>query len=222
MNTQPYNRKSIKVITGPATLAVSLSDMKDYLRVDDTSDDDLITAFLNASIESIKEEIKRSLITETLEFTLDWFQFDESYYQCEMHMGGAYTGYSRPFRNDGYSSYIDIPYSPIQSITTLNTFDRANTESTLSSSVYELDERGGRIYLNDNQVWPADLRDREAVKIRYVAGYGDNPSDIPAPITQSIKMHVGNMYDCRDACEIPKACMAMLTPYKRLDYLEWI
>lgn len=208
------NRKSLNIITAPAVLAVSVADMKSYLRVDTSDDDDLIQAFIESATEYIKQYIRRSLITETLELTMDGFGTAE--YDPLIKLGaGVHTG-SYAYLT-GYGNEFDLPFCPIQSITSIKTYDRDNTESTYSSANYELDETGGRVYLNEGYTWPSNLRAREAVKVRYVSGYGDAGSDIPAPITQAIKLYVGKMYDCREACEMPDMCKSLLAAYKLYD-----
>jgi hypothetical protein len=213
-----FNRKTVSVITAPATLAVPLSDMKDYLRVDTSDDDTLITDLINAASETIKQYIRRSLITETLELSADGFT--EVGDEKLLAIGpGVHTG-SKNYYLD-YPDEIELPFLPIQSVTSIKTFNRSNTEATFSSSNYELDEKGGRVYLNEGQTWPSDLRAREAVKIRYVAGYGDASSDIPEPILASIRLYVASMYDCRGACEMPELCKKTLAPYKILDNMAY-
>lgn len=211
---QRVNRKSLKIVTSPAALAVSVADMKEYLRVDTNNDDDLIQSFIESATEYIKQYIRRSLITETLELTMDGFGAAE--YDPLLKLGsGVHTG-SYVYLS-GYGNEFDLPFNPIQSITSIKTYDRDNTESTFPSASYELDETGGRVYLNEGYTWPSNLRHREAVKVRYVAGYGDASTDIPAPIIQAIKLYVGKMYDCREACEMPCMCESLLMPYKLFD-----
>jgi hypothetical protein len=214
-----YNRKTIKIITKPATAVVSTSDMKDYLRVDTSDDDSLIDGFIEASSVMHRNYLKRSLITETLELTMDGFGSLETDGDERLANLGAGTHIASVPYVLGTGNSVELPFAPVQSITSLKYFDRDNTEATYSSSKYELDEEGGRLYLNEGETWPSNLRNREAVKIRYVSGYGDAASDIPAPIVQSIKMHVGKMYDCREACGMTESCKTLIAQYKLIDYL---
>ena len=221
MSRTYFNRKTVKVITPPVASPISLEDMKKYLRVDDAADDDLIQSFIDAATESMKQYLKRSLITETLEFSMDGFGVSDSASDHKLDRLGPgvhTTSYPDVL---GRGNEVDIPFLPIQSVTTVKTFNRSNTVSTFDSAKYELDEEGGRIYLNEGEIWPTDLRAREAVKIQYVSGYGNAGDDIPATIIQAIKAHVAAMYDCRCPCEMPDLCVRILAPYKLLDYLEW-
>ena len=217
----PFNRKTVQVITAPAASPISLADMKIYLRVDTTDDDALIQDFIDAATTTVKQYIRRSLISETLEFTMDGFGINETYADERLvRLGAGVHTISYPYVL-GRTNEVDIPFPPIQSITSVKTFDRSNNESTFDSSNYELDEQGGRVYLNEGETWPSDLRAREGVKIRYVSGYGDAATDIPDPIIQAIRLYVGKMYDCREAYEMPEQCKAILSPYALKDALEW-
>jgi hypothetical protein len=207
-----YNRKTVTVIAPPASLAVSLADMKAYLVITGTADDALLTAFIEAATEAAKQYLRRSIVTETLELTLDGFT--ESNDDNLVALGpGTHTG-SYPHLLGG-GNEIDLAFPPVQSVTSVKTFDRANTESTFDSANYQLDGAGGRVFLNEGVSWPVNLRDRVAVKVRYVAGC----SVIATPIIQGIKQHVAAMYECRDACEMPKVSKSIMSSYKLYDEL---
>lgn len=211
-----YNRKSLQIITEPTTTPVTLSDLKVYLRVESTEEDWIIQEFIEAATSQVQNYIKRAIITQTLELTMDGFA-DYTDEKLLALGAGVHTG-SRSYLT-GYSSQIDLPMPPVQSITSIKTFNRSNTESTFSSSNYELNEQGGAVYLNDGALWPSDLRDREAVKVRYVAGYGDSGSSVPKPIIQTIRSIAAEMYDCRESCELTTMHKTMLSPYRLIDRL---
>lgn len=216
-----FNRRTNKVVTPPATPAVSLEDMKDYLRVDTTDDDALITSFIEAATDQVKKYLKRCLISETLESGFDRIPNDGGYGYYGYGKGYYGNGgiYNLPVDYANFSRDINLMFPPIITIDDITTFDRTNTGSVYASTNYELDEEGGRIYLNEGAVWPQNLRDREAVKIKYTCGYGTASSDIPPSIIQAIKILVGNMYDCRDECGMPCNAKALLTPYRIQDQL---
>ena len=213
-----YNRKSLKVITPASAVSekpVSLAEMKSYMRVDTEDDDALINDFIDIATECVKQYTRRSIMTETLELTIDYFGDSRDEFDT-LSEGVHNTTRASVF---GYGNEIDLPFIPIQSITSIKTYDTTNAESTFSSTYYQLDETGGRVYLNSGATWPTGLRDREAIKIRYVAGYGSTPQSVPAPIKQAIRQHVSFMYECRQSCELPPSCKALLEPYRLLDHM---
>ena len=214
-----YNRKSTKVITPPssATPIISVAEMKSYLRVDTADDDTLIGELIDTATEMARDYTRRAILQETLELTMDGFSdtgIDETVLGPGIHDMSKSAAL-------GYGDEFNLPFPPIVSITTIKTFNTANTESTYSSDNYELDETGGRVYLNQGETWPVNLRDREAVKVRYIAGYGSSATGIPLAIKQAIRQHTAHMYECRQSCAIPKDCKALLSPYKLLDGLGY-
>lgn len=213
-----WNRKSLEIITAPVNAVVSTADMKTYLRVDTSDDDALIDDFIDAATQQARNYLNRSLITETLELTMDGFTENNDSDERLARLGAGVHNVSYPYII-GHNNSVDLPFAPIQSVTSVKTFDRDNTESTFSAANYELDEQGGRLYLNEGETWPDNLRAREAVKIRYVSGYGDDATDIPSPIVQSIKMMVAQMYECRGVCDMPASCKNMLNQYKLYDFM---
>jgi hypothetical protein len=209
-----YNRKSIRVVTGPASLAVSLDDMKLFLAVESTADNALITDFIEVATESVKQYIRRGVLPETLEFTMDGF----SPYQDEALLAlgpGVHTAHYGSLVSLG--NQFDLPFAPLQSVTSVTTFNRSNTSAVFDAASYNVDLQSGRVYLDESVTWPDNLRDREAVKVVYVAGW----TDIPKPILQAIKQMVSIMYECRELCELPAGCRAILDPYRRMDELAW-
>jgi len=217
-----YNRKSLKVITpfsdNPEKV-ISLSDMKNYMRVDGTTDDNLINDFIDIATEAAKQYMRRAIITETLELILD--RPSNSGFDEVDRLGDGVHNTTRQSVY-GYGNEIDLPFLPIQSITSIKTFDVTNAETTVSAAFYTLDGDGGRVFLNSGNVWPSNLRDRAAMKIRFVAGYGSVPSAIPAGIRQAVRQHVSYMYECRQSCEMPPACQALLQSYRLLDDMGMI
>lgn len=211
------NRKSIKVIEppSPTKLAVSVSDMKDYLRISGSDDDDLLTNLIFSSTQSVRNYCRRAIIEEVFELTLDK-PVDNGL--DELRLGAGIHTVSKSFALQGWGNEVDLPFPPVISVTSIKTYATDNTESTYSSANYQVDETGGRIYLNEGQVWPSNLRNRESVKIRYTAGY----DPIPHPIIMAIKQHVAYMYECRQSCELPQNCKDMLSGYRLFDNMGMV
>lgn len=209
------NRKSITVITpqSSAVPLISLAEMKAFLRVDTAADDALIEDFVKVATESVAQFLQRSIVSQTLELTMDGFGNGNSVYG-EISAGE----YELPVSfARGDLQTIDLPFLPIVSITSIKTYDQANAEATLSSAAYTLDANGGRVYLNSGYNWPSSLRDRASVKIRYVAGYGY--TNVPLPIRQAVRQHAAAMYDCRRMCDMTPEMVSMVSPYRILDRL---
>jgi hypothetical protein len=207
-----YNRRTVSTIDPPSQLPVTVPDMRAFLSLETSADDELLDAFIRASVDAIRQYLARSIVTETLELRMDGFPSygDENL----IRLGpGVHTAYYPALVNRGVE--VDLPFGPVASIVSITTFDRANAPSVFDPANYRAD--ASRVYLNEGRTWPTDLRDRDAVAIRYVSG----SLDVPPAIVQAIKQHVAVMYECREGCELPDACKAMLRAYRRMDQLSW-
>lgn len=210
-----FNRKSAYVTTSTDDPAVSLADMKAVLRVDGTADDDQITAYIAAATEAVKQYTRLALLTETFVFKMDGFTEPGGDDRLAALGPGVHTAYVSYILGGGET--VDLPFPPLQSVTSVVTYDRANNATTVDASTYRVDLQSGRIYLNEGETWPIDLRAQDAVQITYVAGYGSG--SIPLPIVEAIKMYVEALYD---GCgELNEKARAMLASYRRMDSLAW-
>jgi uncharacterized phiE125 gp8 family phage protein len=129
---------------------------------------------------------------------------------------GVHTG-SRPYLLGGGET-LDVPFPPLQSVTSVVTYDRGNNAATFDTAQYQVDLQSGRIYLNEGETWPSDLRAQDAVQVTYVAGYGSG--SVPAPILQAIRLYVQGMYD-GTCMGLSAEAMALLAPYRLMDGLAW-
>lgn len=211
-----FNRKSVYVTASNDSPAISLSDMKDFLRVTGTASDDQITAYIETATEAVKQHTRRAILTETFVFKADGFTEPGGDDRLMALGPGVHTA-SVPYVLGGGETF-DVPFPPLQSVTSVVTYDRDNTSSTYSADNYEVDLQSGRIYLNEGQVWPSNLRAQDAVEITYVAGYGSG--SIPAPILEAIRKYVESLYE--GTCEgITGQVARLLAPYRRMDELAW-
>ncbi len=180
------NTKAYSLIAGPTVEPVSVSDVKTYARIDGDTEDSLLALLIKSARESVEEYTKRSLCTQTWELTADYFG---EFYGNDLYYSGweLYRYKAQP---------LQMSRGPWQSITSVRSISKANVETTVDTAVYTLDAVNGRIMLNDGFNWPTDLRDFSAVKVRFVAGYGD-ASAVPNQIKQAIIQQATAMYETR-------------------------
>jgi len=195
---KPHNRRSLKRTIAPASQPVTLTEAKAYMRVDGTDDDTLITDLIEAATDFVESYLRRALITQTWRLTLDWFPRD--YGRDEIDISNTITRAPIDYYDRAGQS-IELAYLPIQSVTSIETYDDDNNATTYSASNYYLDDSGARITLVEGAVWPTDLRDRAAIDVTYVAGYGDSASDVPQSIRIGIRAMVQSMYENGMTCE---------------------
>ena len=185
------------LITEPTIEPMTLQEAKDHLRVDHVDDDSVIEPNIKAVREHSETFLGRALITQTWDLFINNFP--------------------------PYGSWLEIPFPPLQSVTTIKYIDENGTQQTLSSSIYTVDINAemGRVFLAYDQVWPTVRPILNAIEIRFVAGYGANAEDIPESIRQGIKMLLGHLYENRETtlvgtiiASVPQAYEWLLWPYR--------
>ena len=193
---------ALELVTAPATEPLTIQEARDHIRVESTVDDEEIDRLIQASREWISGRdgwLGRQLITATWDMTLDAFPATDS---------------------------IRLLLPPVQSITSISYVDINGATQTFSSANYSLSADLSvrpRVDLAYGASWPATRQVRDAVTIRYVAGYG-NGVDVPAPIRSAMAILVGTWYENREATvvgmaanEVPFSVEAMLAPYRIID-----
>lgn len=164
----------LKLITVPAIEPVSLPEAKLHLRVDIDDDDTAIVGQIMAARRWAEKATWRAFNTQTWELTLD-----------------AFPGVT----------WIQLPWPPLQSVTSVKYTVDAGTEYTYASSNYivDVDNEPGKIVLKSTSTWPSDtLYPVNGVRIRFVAGYGDDAEDVPEHYRQAILLLLGHWYENRE------------------------
>lgn len=189
---------SLKLITAPSEEPVSVAEAKKHLRVDHSYDDAMIELYLKAARQHIDGKdgwLGRALVTQTWEFTLDAFPTNE----------------------------IRIPIPPLQSVTSIVYDNVDGDEETMSSDLYTVDNRNEPGWVFSDS-WPSTFAGINAVRVRFVAGYGA-ASAVPEAIKAAILLLVGSLYDNRNevvigqtAVILPFASKALLLPYQNFTH----
>lgn len=212
-----FNRKRLIIVTQPTEYPVSVDDMKTLLRVDGTSDDGLIELYIASATDAAEKYCRTSFVTKTVKLTMDGFR--ESGEDEIARLGNGVFDYPAGHFLGVYD--IDLPFGPVQSVSSVVTYDKANNQTTFDSSNYVVDTAGDIIFLNEGATWPTELRDRAAVEVTYIVGYGAAAS-VPAAIKQGIREHVRKMYESGGQCDMGETCRCIFDGYKRYDSLGFM
>jgi uncharacterized phiE125 gp8 family phage protein len=175
---------NVNLTTSPAELPVTLTEVKNYCKIDFTTDDDLLNLFIGAATQGVEKFTRRALITQTYKLVAD---------------------YSDVYNNN---FCIDLLNRPIQSVTTLKIYDLDNAISTIDAAKYFLDVVNARLVI-DSGFTNVILRENASFEVEYVAGYGLAAS-VPQTLKVAILMYVSKMYDERIICELPVSCENIL------------
>lgn len=107
--------------------------------------------------------------------------------------------------------------TPLQSITSVTSYDTSGAANILAPSNYQVDTVSGRIGLTTDGVWPLDLRPFQPIAIRIVAGYA-NAAAIPAPLVLAVGLMAAHYFTAgRDV--VITGTIVSTTPYGYEDLI---
>lgn len=170
------------ISTAPTSYPVSVSEVKQHLRLDHDYEDDWIYQTIAAATDVIQHELDRQILTATWALNMDDFpEYDEP---------------------------IFIQKAPLASVTSVQYYDTDNAQQTWSSSLYTVSTSfPGRICLVEGQSYPDTKERPDAVTVTFVAG----ASSVPATIQLAMQQLIGLWYDNREMVgQIPDGVMRLL------------
>lgn len=165
------------LITAPDSSVISLWRAKAQCSVTHSEFDDLLTGYALAADARCEDVTGRQLLTAT------WEAWSDGWPACRSMV---------------------LPRPNLQSVTSVSYLDTAGALQVLDSSDYVVEAfagpRGGfgRISLAYGASWPSVLPQAKAVRIRYVAGYGDDGADVPASIQQGLLLTIATWFATRE------------------------
>ena len=177
-----------RVTTAPTVEPLTLAEAKVHLREDltDAGNDALITSLIVAAREACEHRVRRALMLQSLEATLDAFP-------------------SASARNP--DAAIELIMPPVIDVTSVTYTAADGTSTVLSSSAYTVDVRSepARLVPAYGLSWPATQPSIAAVRVVYRAGYSTSATAataqaaVPAALRQWMLLAVGDMYERRAA-----------------------
>ena len=167
-----------RLITPPAVEPVTLAALKLRCRVDHDEDDSILTGHIVTARQECEQRTQRALVTQTHRQTVDRF-----------------------------SDAFKLDWPPLQSVTSIKYDDTDGNEQTLDSASYIVDTASEPGYVVPAVLteWP-DIIDRiNAIRVTYVAGYGDAAADVPQALRDWILCYAEQLYTrCIDFAKLPR------------------
>lgn len=196
-----------KIIEAPAAEPISIDEARAHLEAQryeesdvDPLDDAKIEGWISAAREHCENFLGLSLATCTLEIALDQF----------------------PLSTSPTGLPIELPMGPVREIIFVSWSDESDGE--LDAADYVLDDFAQPSRLRPTgAAWPAIAASPNAVRIRYVAGYGvdtDGGEPLPKAIRAAMLLILGHLYRNReDSTEaamisIPNGAEALMRPLR--------
>lgn len=210
----------LTLYSAPAAEPFLVAEAKTYLKVLQSADNDLITELIAVARQTAENYTGRKLINQTWDLRLDDVPDVGGEPQWEGIREGSLSELKRPSR------FISLLTGPVSSITAFTYFDTTDTEQTVDTAVYGLDSSSvpARLYLKTGQIWPTGTRDFDALKIRFVAGYGTAGSAVPESIRSAMKQIISFLYENRgdgladSIGKMPAGARILLDPYRILRF----
>ncbi len=158
----------LTLVTPAAVEPVALDDVKRHMRLDEGAFNADVTSLIVAARLMAETITRRALNTQTWDYKLDAFPNE-----------------------------LSIPLPPLQTVSSIKYIDVNGVEQTLSASVYDVDtdSEPARVRPAHGESWPSTRDDMNAVVVRFVAGYGNNATDVPETIRQAIKILVMHWFE---------------------------
>ena len=157
----------------PTATPITTAQMESQLRLDQNNEQEFIGDLIAAVTDECEQYLGRQLMPATYRLDLDEFPAD--------------------------GKEIELPFAPLQSVTSVKYRDSDNVQQTLSASVYEVDatRAPGRLRLATGQSWPTIYDRYNAVEITYAAGYS-TAAHVPAAIRLAIRELVAHHFTHRE------------------------
>ena len=184
-------RLRISLVTAASSDPVSLSEAKLHCRVDVETDNGLIQGLIKAATAVCENHMRRPIMTQEFKQYLDRWP-------C--------------------GTAVELGRGPLVSVTSIKTYDEADTPTTFNASNYYVDTATvpGRVVLRTGASWPQWARYANPIEFQYKAGYGDDPNAVPAEIRQAVLATVAYLYENRgDAvAEMPEIACLLLAAHR--------
>ena len=197
------NNYTIKTITAPTVEPIDTTTAKLHMAIDDSTFDSLIGDYIKAARMHVEAETGRQITTATFDLIADSF-------------GGS-------------NNRIYLPFGKLQSVTSITYTDTDGNSQTLDASKYQVSDSREPAVIQPayNETWPTTRRELDAVKIRFVCGYGD-ADDVPEELKQILLMIVAHLFEHREAVAfnasamvVPMGADQLLQNYKLGDSFTW-
>lgn len=189
---------NLELDTDATSEPISIDDVKSFGRIDHAHEDGLIE-------EEIKAAVRYS----------------------QNANGRQYINATRILRLDKLPRLIEVPYSPLSSVTSLAYVDTAgDTQTLVENTDFTVDSKTepARIIETYNTTYPATRSVMNAVTLTYVSGYGATASAVPVGLRRMLVQlvilrlrHRGIVTDERVA-EVPYTFAAALQQEQVFDF----
>lgn len=193
-----YRFRSVVETTPPSEEPVTLSEVKDHLRILDTetNHDTRLTTLIVEAREAAESYMDRSLITRNWTASLDRFPGGGS------RLGLAFEGVRQGHLGTelgllgGERPFVRLRKGQLTAVVSVTTFDDDDVGTVFAASNYFVDTstEPGRVVLREGSSWPIPTRVANGIEILYTAGFADAAS-VPRDIVHGLLIHIAALWE---------------------------
>lgn len=174
-----------RLVTPPTVEPVTVAEAKTHVRVDHAASDGEIARMISSAREVCEQWTRRAFLTQTWEISWEY--------------------------GDVPSTVFRLPRRPVQAVSQVATYDAAGVETVWGASNYALDDDTFRVKLAS--AWPSGTREVRPIVLTYVAGYGDEATDVPDAIRDAVLEVVRAQFE-RESPVLTRAAKDLLAPFR--------
>lgn len=178
----------------PTMEPVTLAEARQFLRLDQADEDDLLATLITAARLVIEATAGRCLVEQRWRIVLDRW----------------------PANGE-----VRLPLSPIMRIETARVYDLLGAPQPVAETALVLDRTADPPLIRIGGEVPEIGRGHAAIEIDVVAGYGVTTAAVPAPLRQAVLRLAARWFEergdvaSRDALVLPKAVAGLIAPFRR-------
>jgi uncharacterized phiE125 gp8 family phage protein len=192
---------SLVLISGPASVPISLAEAKAHLRFDLNEEDAVVAGLVRSATEAIENMTGLKLIDQVWDWSTDQFP--------------------------PHCQWLRLPLAPLITVEQITYLNEQGVAMTLLPATYLVRGVGSvqpaRLILAPNQTWPVTLRGPAAITVRMRVGWPDHNS-IPEDLRLAVAQMVAQYFAFREpvvagseygpASHVPYSVRELVAPYK--------
>jgi hypothetical protein len=184
---------SLVLVTPPEVEPITAQDVRESLSLGTPPSDLAVETWIRSErqkLDGANGALGRALITQTWDWALDAFPGSP----WATHKPFAATRWPQNLPGGCYDNAIQLPLAPVQTVDFIEYRDSSGDVQTVDPLEYRLIPGEPALLVPETGAsWPSPEYGHGEITIRFTAGYGDAPEDVPEPLRTAITMRIGLM-----------------------------
>lgn len=203
----------LKKVADPAEPVVNVTELKEYLRIDNNLEDGRLQVMEMAAVKKLEDITSHKFVTQDWDIFLDQWPLQSSNKWWDGTRETAISEIVSPSRN------IVFPLGIGQQLLEFSTYsDDQEFPENVSGYVFDSVGPRARVGLKIGGVWPTTvLRSNNGIRFRVRLGFG-SAAMVPSDIKQAVKELVAHMYENRgdqNEMVVPPHILMLVESYRR-------